>query len=54
MYQYNKTVQKNINYDDVTKENIKYHNSNWPQIFFFLFFSQSFSIHRIQGKEATS
>ena len=21
-----------INFDDVTKENIKQHNSNWPQI----------------------
>ena len=21
-----------INYDDITKENIKEHNSNWPQI----------------------
>ena len=21
-----------INFDDVTKENIKEHNSNWPQI----------------------
>ena len=24
--------QKMINFDDVTKENIKKHNSNWPQI----------------------
>ena len=33
MWQYNKTVQKMINFDDVTKENIKEHNPNWPQIF---------------------
>ena len=32
MYQYNKTIQKTINFDDVTKENIKEHNPNWPQI----------------------
>ena len=32
MYQYNKTVQKMINFDDVVKENIKEHNPNWPQI----------------------
>ena len=25
-------IQKMINFDDVTKENIKEHNSNWPQI----------------------
>ena len=30
--QYNKTIQKIINFDDVTKENIKEHNLNWPQI----------------------
>ena len=33
MWHYNKTVQKMINFDDVTKENIKEHNPNWPQIF---------------------
>ena len=32
MYQYNKTIQKMINFDDVTKENIKEHNPNWPQV----------------------
>ena len=32
MQQYNKTIQKIINFDDVTKENIKEHNPNWPQI----------------------
>ena len=25
-------MQKVINFDDVTKENIDRHNSNWPQI----------------------
>ena len=25
-------MQKIINFDDVTKENIKQHNPNWPQI----------------------
>ena len=25
-------MQKMINFDDVTKENIKEHNTNWPQI----------------------
>ena len=30
--QYNKTIQKIINFDDVTKENIKGHKLNWPQI----------------------
>ena len=30
--QYNKTIQKIIKFDDVTKENIKEHNPNWPQI----------------------
>ena len=29
MQQYNKTL---INFDDVTKDNIKEHISNWPQI----------------------
>ena len=28
MYRYNKTIQKK----NVTKENIKQHNPNWPQI----------------------
>ena len=28
----NKTIQQMINFDDVTKENIKEHNPNWPQI----------------------
>ena len=32
MHQYNKTIQKMINYNDVTKENIKDHNANWPRI----------------------
>ena len=32
MQQYNKVVQKKINFDDVVKENIKEHNPNWPQI----------------------
>ena len=25
-------MKKTINFDDVTKENIKKHNSNWPKI----------------------
>ena len=25
-------MQKSINFDDDTKENIKEHNPNWPQI----------------------
>ena len=29
MLQYNKTIQKVINLDDITKENIKGHNRNW-------------------------
>ena len=32
MYQYNKTIQKTINYVNVKKENIREHNPNWPQI----------------------
>ena len=32
MWQYSKTIQKTINYDNGTKENIKRHNLNWPQI----------------------
>ena len=30
MQYYNKTIQKMINFDDVTKENIKENNPNWP------------------------
>ena len=30
MQQYNKTMQKMINFDDVTKENMKNHNPNFP------------------------
>ena len=32
MWQYNKTIQKVINLNHATKENIKEHNSHWPQI----------------------
>ena len=32
MQQYNETIQKKINFNDVTKENIKEHDSNWPEI----------------------
>ena len=32
MWQFNKTIQKMINFDDVTKDNIKEHNPNWSQI----------------------
>ena len=32
MQQHNKTIQKMINFDGVTKENIKEHNPSWPQI----------------------
>ena len=32
MQQYNKTIQKMINFDGVTKQNIKEHNPSWPQI----------------------
>ena len=32
MGQYDKTIQKMINFDDVTKGNKKYHNPNWNQI----------------------
>ena len=32
MQQYDKTIQRMINFDDVTKENIKEHNPDWPQI----------------------
>ena len=32
MQQYNETVQKMINFDDVAKEHIKKHNQDWPQI----------------------
>ena len=31
MYQNNKSIQKIINYDVVTKENLKENNPNWPQ-----------------------
>ena len=31
MYQYNKLIQKMINFDAVVKENIKEHNQNWSQ-----------------------
>ena len=34
MYQYHKAIQKKmISYDDVTKENIKEGNPDWPEIF---------------------
>ena len=32
MQQYSKTIQEMIDFGDVTKENIKWHNPNWPQI----------------------
>ena len=32
MYQYNKVIQKMINFNDTSKENIKEYNPNWPQI----------------------
>ena len=32
MKQYNKTIQKVINFDDDVKENIKEHNPNLPQM----------------------
>ena len=32
MYQYNKTIQKTINFADFTKENIKADNPNWLQV----------------------
>ena len=32
MYQYNKIIRNIINFDDATKENMKYHNSIWLQI----------------------
>ena len=32
MQQYNKTIKKVINFDNVTKGNIKEQNLNWPQI----------------------
>ena len=31
MYQQNETIQKMINYESITKENIQ-DNPNWPQI----------------------
>ena len=30
--QYNKTISKMINYDDVTQQSINKHNLNWSQI----------------------
>ena len=30
--QYNKTIQKLVNFDEVIKEETKEHNSNWPEI----------------------
>ena len=32
MYQYGKTIQKMINFDNDIKEEIKEHNPSWPQI----------------------
>ena len=32
MWKYNKRMQNMINFDDITKENIKEHYPNWPQI----------------------
>ena len=32
MQQHNKAIQKMINFDNVTKENINEHNPNWSQI----------------------
>ena len=32
MQQYNKPLQKLINFEDFIKENIKEHNANWLQI----------------------
>ena len=32
MWQYNNTVQKMINSEDFTIENLKEHNPNWTQI----------------------
>ena len=32
MQQYNETIQKMTNFDDLVKENIKEHYPNWPQI----------------------
>ena len=37
MYQYKEIIQKMINFDDVTKENIKEHTLNWPQISHYLY-----------------
>ena len=31
MQQYNKTIQKIINFDNVTRQNIRNHNTNWPK-----------------------
>ena len=32
MQQYNKVIQKLINFDDFLKGNLNKHNSNWPEI----------------------
>ena len=32
MQQYNQKIQKMITFDDVTKENMKEHNPNWPEV----------------------
>ena len=37
MYQFKEIIQKMINFDDVTKENIKEHTLNWPQIPHYLY-----------------
>ena len=37
MYQHKEIIQKMINFDDVTKENIKEHTLNWPQISHYLY-----------------
>ena len=47
MEQYNETMQKMINFDDVTKENMKKHNTNWSQIP-----NHPYRILKIGGSEA--
>ena len=32
MYQYDKTIEKMINFDDAIKEKTKEHNPNWQEI----------------------
>ena len=32
MQQYNKSIQKKMNFDDFVKNNIKEYNPNWPNI----------------------